>query len=207
MFINPKLIYALVVALLLAITAAGVQTVRLASEKQEHAETIAKNEREWSQQYKTAAVAAYDTLDLFTKRTEALQKEADNAKQQRDKANADADANARTGKQLRGELAAARTRICATKTESASVDYGSKATQATIDLFDDVQRRLDEATDSIAQYADSARIAGDACERSYDSLNTGLKSWVIDENPSDINQALTRQIDANQSPTLNAVIN
>lgn len=38
------------------------------------------------------------------------------------------------------------------------------------DLLADVQRRIDEATDGVAGFADSAHIAGLGCERSYQAL-------------------------------------
>lgn len=163
-----KLTYGLIIALLIALAGTWWQTVRLANEKQSHAETKATNEKEWALQYKTAADAAKDSLAIYTKQTEALQEEADNAKKQRDKASADAVANAHTGKLLREELT--RARRCTAPPEVATTINRSEATGPAIDLFDYVQRRLDEATDTIAEYADAAGIAGTACERSYERV-------------------------------------
>lgn len=170
MFNPSKLTYGLIIALIIAIAGIGVQTIRLANEKQSHAETVATNEKEWTLQYKTAADAAKDNLAIYTKQTEGLQKEAENAKKQRDKASADAIANAGTGERLRRELAEARARSCTAKADSATAINGSKTAGTSIDLFDYVQRRLDEATDTIAEYADAAGIAGTACERSYEKV-------------------------------------
>jgi len=163
-----KLTYGLIIALLIALAGAGWQTVRLAKEKQSHAETKATNEKEWTLQYKTAADAAKDSLTIYAKQTEALQEEADNAKKQRDKASADAVANARTGKLLREKLALARR--CTAAPEVATTADRSQTTGQASDMFEYVLRRLDEATDTIAEYADKAGIAGTACERSYERV-------------------------------------
>ena len=163
-----KLTYGLIIALLVATAGAGWQTVRLANEKQSHAETVATNEKEWTLQYKTAADAAKDSLDIYAKQTEALQEEAGNAKKQRDKASADAVANAHTGKLLREELA--RARRCTAPPEVTTTPNRSETTGQAGDMFEYVLRRLDEATDTIAEYADAAGIAGTACERSYEKV-------------------------------------
>lgn len=165
---TSKLTYGLIISLLVALTGVGVQTVRLANEKQSHAETIAANEKEWTLQYKTAADAAKDSLAIYSKQTEALQEEADNAKKQRDKASADAIANAHTGKLLREKLALARG--CTAPPQDTTTPNRSETTGQAGDMFEYVLRRVDEATDTIAEYADAAGIAGTACERSYEKV-------------------------------------
>lgn len=47
---------------------------------------------------------------------------------------------------------------------------GSAPTDPSSDLLADVQRRIDEATDGVAGFADAAHIAGLGCERSYQAL-------------------------------------
>lgn len=147
----------------------GLQTIRLASEKQAHAETIAKNEQEWSTLYKNASKASQDALDQYVKQTESLQKEADNAKMQRDKANSDAVASASVGERLRKQLSETRSRVCSSP-ENPTTTSGSQTTTKAGDMLDYVQRRIDEATDTVARYADQAGIAGSACEKSYDDV-------------------------------------
>jgi predicted nucleic acid-binding Zn-ribbon protein len=169
MLVNAKLIYALLIALALALVGASVQSYRLALEQKDHAKTVAKNEKEWAKLYASSATAAQELLARYQSQTESLQKEADNAKRQRDKAQADAVANADTGRRLRAELSAARARSCTTSKDPAAVDR-SQAAGPAINLFDYVQRRLDEATDTVAEFADRSRIAGTACERSYDAV-------------------------------------
>ncbi len=169
MLVNAKLIYALLIALALVLVAASVQTYRLALEQKDHAETKAQNEKEWAKLYASSAQASQELLARYQSQTESLQKEADNAKHQRDKAQADASANADTGRRLRTELSAARARSCPFSKDTTAVN-GSQAAGTAINMFDYVQRRLDEAADGIAEYADQAAIAGRACERSYDAI-------------------------------------
>lgn len=169
MLVNAKLIYALLIALALALVGASVQSYRLALEQKDHAKTVAKNEKEWSKLYASSAQASQELLARYQSQTESLQKEADNAKRQRDKAQADASANADTGRRLRAELAAARARSCPTSKDTTPISR-SQAAGPAINLFDYVQRRLDEATDTVAEFADRSHIAGTACERSYDTV-------------------------------------
>lgn len=206
MFINAKLMYALIIALMLALVGASVQSYRLALEQRDHAETVASHERDLATLAKSAQIAAEDNLLLFQSRTEALQKEANNAKAKLLKAKADHAAAVSTGNKLRSRIAALTANTC-TVAKSPATDDRGKTTQAALDLLDDVQRRLDEATDGIAEFADAAHIAGTACERSYDSLNLWLKSWVIDERPDYTNQALNSAITTKQSPSFQSVTN
>ena len=82
---------------------------------------------------------------------------------------ADASDASDAGERLRQRLAA----ITATCRVGAS-NPGSAAPGATAgaagDMLADVQRRIDEATDGVAKFADKARTAGAACERSYRQL-------------------------------------
>jgi hypothetical protein len=171
MLVNAKLIYALLIALALALVGASVQSYRLALEQKDHTKTVAKNEKEWAKLYASSATAAQELLARYQSQTESLQKEAENAKKQRDKAKSDAAINADVGNKLRAKLAAARANYCA-KAEDTSTDNGSQAAGPAINLFDYVQRRLDEATDTVAEFADRSHIAGSACERSYDTVTS-----------------------------------
>jgi hypothetical protein len=95
-----------------------------------------------------------------------LDKEAKKARKEREKADRDADAARAAGDELRTQLAAALSRRCAAAA-SAAAD-GSAPAEPPDDLFERVQRRLDEATEGVARFADAANIAGKACERAYD---------------------------------------
>ena len=65
-------------------------------------------------------------------------------------------------------LAAARRSCPAASGSTAAV--GSPPADPAGDLLAELQRRLDEAADGIAAHADAARIAGQACQQSYDAL-------------------------------------
>lgn len=104
-----------------------------------------------------------------TARRYEQQQEAINAAyKELEAARRDAAAAAATGQRLRAQIASL-TASC-----RSSSDPGTAATGATTDatgaLLADVQRRLGESTEAIARYADEARTAGLACERSYDAL-------------------------------------
>jgi hypothetical protein len=75
-----------------------------------------------------------------------------------------------TGERLRVALATARTgaRLCPPSTAPAT-PASSAAADATERVLADVQRRLDDAQNAVARHADASRIAGLACERSYDA--------------------------------------
>lgn len=76
-------------------------------------------------------------------------------------------ASADAAQRLRARLAAAQAARCAGDPAAAA---GGPAAGATADLSADVHRRLDEAADRIARFADRAAIAGEACERAYRAL-------------------------------------
>lgn len=77
------------------------------------------------------------------------------------------DASADAGRRLRDELAAQQARACA---GDPAVAGSREAAAAAADLHADVSRRLDEAADGIARFAEEAAIAGQACFESYGAL-------------------------------------
>lgn len=76
-------------------------------------------------------------------------------------------ASADAGQRLRQRLAALDAQRCAGDTAAGS---GGQAASAAADLRAELSRRLDEAADGVARFAERAAIAGDTCERSYDAL-------------------------------------
>lgn len=70
------------------------------------------------------------------------------------------------GERLRRALAALRRGAQC----PAATSGGSPAADPTDSVLADVQRRLDEYQETVAGFADASRIAGLACERSYDAL-------------------------------------
>lgn len=67
---------------------------------------------------------------------------------------------------LRLQLAAARARSCPGGAGATVADPGTPA-EAAPDLLADLQRRLDEAIQGVAGFADAAHSAGLTCERSW----------------------------------------
>lgn len=80
----------------------------------------------------------------------------------------DAAAAADAGQRLRGQIN--RLRAACIPAGNPGAVPGGAATGAAGDVLADVQRRLDQAADGIAAFADAAAAAGRACERSYDTL-------------------------------------
>ncbi len=71
------------------------------------------------------------------------------------------------GDELRSRIAQLTSK-CSGPSTAPSPGPGSPPTNATDALLADVQRRLDAAAEELAGYADASRIAGQACELSYD---------------------------------------
>lgn len=83
------------------------------------------------------------------------------------RASAAAASAAAAAQRLRDGLAAVDGRQCAADPAAAAA---SGAASSPADLRTYVQRRLDEAADGIARFADQSSIAGDACVGSYQAL-------------------------------------
>lgn len=153
-------------ALLIAL---GVQTVRLSHEQAAHAETraTAANER-------TAAATAR-AQDESRQRAIEQQREKEKtdaitqATLKTDAARADLGRAVRAGDSLREQtartLAAARG-ACSGATAGPAGAPASDAAGMLAELFE----RADERAGILAEVADLARIAGQTCEASYDSL-------------------------------------
>lgn len=76
-------------------------------------------------------------------------------------------ASADAGRRLRDELAAQQARAC---TGDPSVAGSREAAAAAADLHADVSRRLEEATDGVAEFAEKSAIASEACFGAYGAL-------------------------------------
>ena len=100
------------------------------------------------------------------RRARAYQEIIDEANAEANRARDAADTSRRTAGRLQAELAAYRARTCG----SAAPAQGGEAAAAAERVLAEVQRRLDEAADRIAGFADQAHTAGLACQRSYDAL-------------------------------------
>ena len=152
-----------------ALLAVGLQTYRLASEQAAHADTRAQHAEHIADLERDAREAVLAARTEERRRTEEVQKAADEAHQALERARADAAAAADAGQRLRDRIAAI-TATCGRATSDPGPASGSAPAVATADLLARVQQRLDESADAIAAHADAARAAGLACERSYDAL-------------------------------------
>lgn len=157
--LKTPLLWLLGIALLLVLAAAGVERTRRMA-------TVAEFQTYKAQTEKQAREASEAARAEEQRRQAEQTKVVTDAKAQIRKATADA-ADARTaGQRLRDQLAASRSEACGNPQPAS----GSPTAQPAPDLLADLQRRLDEAADGIADYADQSAIAGNACQRSYEAL-------------------------------------
>ena len=148
---------------------AGAQTVRLAAEESDHSMTKAEHAAQMQVLAENAREAENKARTEEQRRTAEVQKAANEADQARLTAEADAAAARTAGQRLRAQLAA-----LAADYRGATGNPGAAASGTPADAAErvlaDVQRRLDEAQDRVADFADRSRTAGLACERIHDSL-------------------------------------
>lgn len=155
--------------LLAALAAAGVQTYRLAGEQGAHARTQRDHAQQLGALERAAGEAVAAARAEDSRRFTALWGILNETQADRDRARADAADAADAGVSLRRRIAAL-TAGCRALASDPAPAGSSPPADASADLLADVQRRLDEAADGIAQHADAARIAGRGCERAYDAL-------------------------------------
>ncbi len=103
-------------------------------------------------------------------RAAQAQKVANETHQALARARADADAAADAGHRLRQQIAILTASCRAGPGDSATAAPGAPA-ESTADLLANVQRRLDEAQERIARFADEAHASGLACQRIHEGLN------------------------------------
>lgn len=152
------------------VSMAGWQTVRLADERTAHAMTKAA----WSDERTSMERQAREAVEAARKeeqrRTTAVQEIADETQEKLEVARADADAARDAGERLRQRVAQLTAAIGRGGASQPAAAGASTPAQSTADLLANVQRRIDEAADGIAGFADQSHAAGLACERSYDTL-------------------------------------
>lgn len=150
----------------------GLQTLRLADERTEHQTTVSMWAKDREGREKAAREAVEAARKEEQRRTTAVQEIADETQAKLEVARADA-ADARdAGERLRQRVAQLTTALGRAGASQPAAAGPSAPAQSTADLLADVQRRIDEATDTIAGFADQSHAAGLACERSYDALTT-----------------------------------
>jgi len=151
---------ALSILLVLVLLAAGWQWHEASSARAE----LAAERLDITQQITRATTAARAEEK---RRSIQIQEVQDAAHTSLQAAQADAGRARTTAERLR-QHAAQLAASCTASNPAATP--GSPPASAPGDLLADMQRRLDEAAGELAAYADSARIAGQLCERSYDAL-------------------------------------
>jgi hypothetical protein len=148
--------------LALALASCALQSWRLASERQAHAET--------REGFAAAAAAAESAARVEEqRRLAALQEVIDDTEKNLERARADAAAARDAGHRLRERFAAVAGG-CAGAADSGAAGAG-EAAGSSGDLLALVQRRVDEAAGELARFADAARAAGLACEQSWRALD------------------------------------
>jgi hypothetical protein len=158
-----------VVVLLALAGLLSLQTYQLADERRAHAGTKATHAEQLAALERSSREAEQSARTEEQRRTAEVQKVADDASWALDRARADAVAAADAGQRLRAQLATLTSSCRVAAGHPGSAGAGAPA-EATGDMLADVQRRLGEATETIARHADEARAAGTACERSYRAL-------------------------------------
>lgn len=108
------------------------------------------------------------SLSTTQRRLTAQDKAVQDANQRTVRVAAAAASAADVGERLRAQLDAINARSC---TADSAAALGGQAASGAADMRAYVQRRLDDAAERLARYADDAHIAGQACERAYDALN------------------------------------
>lgn len=158
-------------AVALAATAvAGVQSYRLQVERTAHAETKATVAVQRQDYYRESAKAVQAARDEEQRRTTAVQEIANDTQTKLDAARADAGRANAAAAGLRKQLAVFTAAHRSEAAPGAATSSPGPAAGAALDLLADMFQRNTDALIEIGEYADRARIAGEACEKVYDSL-------------------------------------
>lgn len=157
-------------ALVAAVVAAGVQTWRLTNEQAAHAHTRATHATELQTLERTAREATEAARKEGARRLHQTLEVSHDTEHRLAQARADAVANAAAGQRLRQQIAALTATCGGVRPGDSAPASAGEAADATADLLAYVQRRLDDAADGIAGFADEAHARGLACERIYGGL-------------------------------------
>jgi hypothetical protein len=166
MLANPRFWLVLLVSALLAYSGGRWQQSRADAAKYDGERTKAALSAAVDQ------VKAVDRARAEEQRRTAAQTEIANAAIQNAKA---AQADARAADAARRELLARATALANAARRPGDSDAvgGSAPAFNAADLLADVLGKIDQRAQEVAEFADAAHIAGQACERSYDSLTNG----------------------------------
>lgn len=135
-----------------------------------------RKDREIAEIRRAAAVDQVKATDLARaeeqRRIAAQTEIANAAKQEAEQARADARAADAVASQLRQRVAEL---VAASRAGNPAAASGSEAAGDPLGVLADVLSRADRRAGILAEYADAARVAGEACERSYDALTRPAK--------------------------------
>ncbi len=177
-FVPKTVLVAVAAALALALLASGIYAVKTTLKLSATRVELANTKTEYAEAGRRQALAYAALGDTYRRAEQSWQgqkQEIVNAsRKQIAGVLADAAAAADSGQLLRARLAEL-TACPGRSTEAAGTGAGGETAPATAGLLADVQRRLDEAANRIAQFADESRVAGQACERSFDAVTDTLK--------------------------------
>lgn len=154
---------------LVLFTLLGVQTIRLAAEQRQHAETRESHAVQMQVLGDMARQAEADRRAEEQRRAAAAEEVIREAAEREAQARADAVAAGAVADRLRRQIAALTARGGSAGRDPAAASAGPPAGDP-IGVLADVLERADRRAGILAEYADSARSAGLACERAYDSL-------------------------------------
>lgn len=170
-FLATHAVYLLLATVVALGALVGVQTVRLALERADHADTKAEHEKRVSAAAQATVRAVLEARLEEQRRYAELQEIADETARSLARARADGAAAVAVAHGLRERLVSIVSAAAGCSSDSAAAADGATAGAAGA-VFADVQRRLDEAATELARHADEASIAGIGCERSYNALMT-----------------------------------
>lgn len=155
---------------LAATVVAGVQSYRLQVERTAHEKTKTAHALQLAKQEADARKAVEDARTEEQRRTKAVQEIANEAESKLEVARADAGRARVAADGLRRQLAAFTAAHRGAACPGAGTASPGPAAGAAVDLLADLFQRNTDALIEIGEYADRARIAGEACEKVYDSL-------------------------------------
>lgn len=157
------------VALAIALLAAGWQTYLHLDEERDHAQT----KEQYANQIADLEAAARTAEEQYRaeerRRRAALEGVVNDLEERLVESSNAAAAAVGDSRRLRNRVAQLAA-TCSQATGNTSTSGQGQAARSSGDLLADVFERGDEALREIAQYADRARIAGLACQESYDAL-------------------------------------
>lgn len=169
-------------ALVAALAWGGTQSMRLADEKTDHANTKTANSEIMRAAAKATAQESERARTEEARREAAKEREIAHAQEQRRDAVAAAGRADRAADGMRSQLAAfvSGARARAATANPAAAQRG-EAADAAVDLLAELYRGTDQRAGELAQALDVSRSAGLTCERLYDSLtNTTRKEAAHD---------------------------